>query len=144
GTPEARPFSRREIALCLAALIVPMALRSSTTARSDAGAEVLFSLRAVFGDPNLLYGCLAEHPLFALTRLGPVIPWVGLFGCAVLVGKRGRRITFVIAFLLLFVPSLSATLRAVGVLWSFRLPVYLLAILGVGAGIAFVEERWAA
>jgi hypothetical protein len=123
------------------ALIAIVILRIIATAQSSDGTELIVGLSLVPRHPRWLLGFLASHPLFSTPRLSPIVLVLFIAG-AIEIARHGRvRISLGLTWLMLFALSLASSFPAVGVRWSFRLPVYTLSMLLAGVGAAWLEWR---
>jgi hypothetical protein len=124
----------------LVAILSSLALRVASTLGESGDAMILPVLLVMARHPGVAFAALLRHPFFSPVRLSILVPTLGLMG-AVYLGRRGPvRLSFVSYMAVMTFMTLPASFRSVGVAWSFRLPLYALALVAVGVGGAVVEN----
>lgn len=101
---------------------------------------------AFIAEPRILFEMALDHPVLDIARLGPLVTFFGVGGLVVLALKSKVRVSALGGFTLMFAMTVGAGLPYLGMSWSFRLPVYAVAIVAAGVGadalVAFVAKRW--
>ncbi len=97
--------------------------------------EILIAFELFPSHPGLLRGWAASHPLWPSTRLPVVVTLACAVGLASIARRSPVRFAVLGTLLLLLAPTLPAAWPRVGVRWSFRLPLYGLALVVAGSAL---------
>jgi len=129
-----------KITLACVAVLVALGVRLTFTFRQGGDSMILPVLLEMLRQPSLILHNLIIHPLFSPARLSILFPTLGLVGLVFLVKHSPVRWSFVLIAAGILFESLPSAYRSIGVSWAFRMPIYSLAIIAIGAGGAALEE----
>ncbi len=138
-----RRLSTTAIIATLAIMCLPV-LRFLALAQLDEGANqfVLMVFGIMASRPRAVLEILSAHPFFDVHNLSVLVPSVGLLGALSLCWRGSPvRLAFPASVFTITLVTLPFTLPVPGDRWAFRLPLYALGLIAVGAGAARIEER---
>jgi hypothetical protein len=125
--------------LAVSALLAALAVRVVSTLGESGDAMLLPVLLVLARHPDVALANVLRHPFLSPVELSILVPTLGLAGAVHLARRGPVRLSFVGYMAGMTLLTLPASFRSVGVAWSFRLPLYALALVAVGAGGAVVE-----
>jgi hypothetical protein len=126
--------------VALAAILISLVARVLSSLGESGDAMLLPVLWMLARHPGIALANVLRHPFLSPVELSILVPTFGFLGMAYLARRGPVRFSFVAYMAAMLFMTLPASFRSVGVSWSFRLPLYALALIAVGAGGAVVER----
>ncbi len=130
-----RGLTRMAIGLAGAALLLPTLALALATLRKSSNEVLLFAWKLALERPSLARSMILEHPLLDARRLSPLVTAFAPICLWAVTRRRAIRVALLTSLAVMALVTLPMVLRSRGVCWSFRLPLYALAVALAGVGL---------
>jgi hypothetical protein len=137
---ERRGLGWIAIGIAIVALMIPTLLLAAATVREASNDVLLLAWKFGLESPRRALAMIVEHPLLAVRQLSPLVTIFGALGIVTVARRSSIRLSLVVSFAVMMLVTLPFVLPSRGVSWSFRLPLYALAVVLTGSGVAAFDR----